>query len=262
MTLPLSYMRPHKVRHSICILNFSLFLGMSIVGILSSYFDLVLLQRTSCASATVAQRASIESLFEQANLIMRVHVLQTWSPKTRGSRGEIYTYTRLKPIEVWHGELETSEVLLVQLGGQIGDLRLEVHGDAELKEGQEVVLFLRRSNDAPPVPMIRLEGDQGNETTDIHQVVHLVSLAQGAFHVDRSKAHHTALLYQDLDGIVFYAPHTTKLKLGYTPVKSTPRPTLTLKALKEKVSTLSAHSQTVEARQAEIPFPNETLGAP
>ena len=73
--------------------------------------------------STVVKKASLSSLVSQAQIIAHVRVGESWSPKTRGKQGEIYTYTRLLPISTWAGQITGDELLLVQLGGQIGELR-------------------------------------------------------------------------------------------------------------------------------------------
>lgn len=180
------------------------------------------------ASATVVKRATIESLTAQAELILHARVGAQWSPMQRGLKGEIYTYTRLTPIEVWSGQLKGSEALLVQLGGQLGEFRLEVHGDARLKEGQEVVLFLSlgEENKLPVSTAIELPD---------YRVTHLISLAQGAFFVDRSAHSGVPSVHQDLEGLVFYGPQSAQLKLGLTEVNHQPKLTLDLNTLKSRV---------------------------
>ena len=178
---------------------------------------------TPTAEATVAYRATIKSLTEQAQLILHARVERQWTPKTRGPQGQIYTYTQLTPISVWSGEV-TRTLLLVQLGGHIDDLHLKVHGDAEIKVGQDLVLFLTsKPGDRPPVDaqvpsdvsvhpsQDQSPQDQSPQTShvssDAFQVVHLVSLAQGAFHFESSDQGEPKLR-QHLEGLVFYEPQS------------------------------------------------------
>lgn len=217
----------------------ALSIGLLSLSSIVSYLDTVVPERTMTASATVAQRASIESLFDQADLIMRAQVVKTWSPQSRGTRGQIYTYTYLKALELWRGQLETPEALLVQLGGQIGDLRLEVHGDAKLKEGQELILFLKNSHSTKaPVPIVQQGNEQSTGMEEARQVVHLISLAQGVYHVDRSSENGPAVLYQELDELVFYEAQPAEMKLSYSAIKKVPKEVLTLEGLKTKIHSL------------------------
>ena len=194
------------------------------------------------ASATVAHHATVQSLTEQANLIVYARVGHRWTPKTRGPQGQIYTYTELITLETWRGEVKTP-LLLVQLGGQLGDLTLKIEGDAELKTGREVVLFLTSSPRAqPPVPDTAARG---------HRAAHLISLAQGVFHLSALKSPQgdtlpmgpSTPLYQELDGIVFYKAKPSALKLNESPALSEVAPEIsrvwTLAQLKARVTQLA-----------------------
>ena len=186
----------------------------------------------SSSIATIAKKATLQSLVEQAQLIVHIKVEDMWSPKHRGSQGEIYTYSRLRLIEVWNGTLESPEIILVQLGGSIDDLKLKVHGDAELKVGDEVILFLSSSpKDQLPVPTAKAIGT--------HQVVHLISLAQGAFFVDRTTSQPDPYVRQKLDDLVFYTEQNTHLNLKYKAVEQDPTPVWTLSSLRTMINGLS-----------------------
>ena len=183
------------------------------------------------SEATVAQKATVKSLVNQAQLILHVRVEDQWSPKSRGKQGEIYTYSRLKPLDVWAGTLNVPNVVLVQLGGSIGDLHLKVHGDAQLKVGDEAVLFLSSSPQSTlPVP--------ADKALTAYQTVHLISLAQGAFFVDPSHLQEDPHLKQNLDGLVFYSPQNDHLKLMHKAVDHEPTPLWTLRSLHERVNVL------------------------
>ena len=202
---------------------------MVTVLVIFSAFFIVLTPSSSIA--TVAKKATVPSLVEQAQLILHAKIEETWSPKQRGPHGEIYTYSRLRAIEVWHGTLKTSEVILVQLGGSIGDLRLEVHGDAQFKVGDEVVLFLTTSAEAQlPVPAGR--------TVNTQKVARLISLAQGAFFINRSAHQSDPHLNQKLDDIVFYTEQNTHLDLKYKAVAQDPTPLWTLSSLRTMIKGL------------------------
>ena len=218
---------------------FTLSLSLLGLGGLSAYSGFFLKNPVQSASATVALKATVESLLEQADLVMHAEILKTWSPQTRGERGQIYTYTRLKPLDLWRGKLETPEVILVQLGGQIGDLRLEVHGDAKFKEGEEVILFLKRSTSPLPIPIESTALQEDDLKLNAAPLaVHLVSMAQSVFYVDRSSNAEAALLRQDLDGVVFYEPAVSPIKLKHARVAHEAKPALTLGALKAKLHSL------------------------
>ena len=181
---------------------------------------------------TVVKKASLASLVKQAHIIAHVRVGESWSPKNRGKQGEIYTYTRLTPLATWLGEVTSDELLLVQLGGQIGDLRLKVHGDTQLKTGDEVVLFLTSTRRQLPVAC--------EQDLKPMQIVNLVSLAQGAFFIQgqANKLGDLRRLSQNLDGLVFYTSTQKELTLKPNYLQSMPQKLWTLKTLKQEVAHL------------------------
>ncbi|MAD61933.1 MAG: hypothetical protein CMH49_10555 [Myxococcales bacterium] len=184
------------------------------------------------AWGTVVKKASLASLVKQAHIIAHVRVGESWSPKIRGKQGEIYTYTRLTPLATWLGEVMSDELLLVQLGGQIGDLRLKVHGDTQLKTGDEVVLFLTSTRRHLPVAC--------EQDLKPMQIVNLVSLAQGAFFIQgqANELGDLRRLSQDLDGLVFYTSTQKKLTLKSNSPQSMPQQLWTLKTFKQEVARL------------------------
>lgn len=184
------------------------------------------------AWCTVVKKANLASLINQASIIAHVRVGDSWSPKERGKQGEIYTYTRLTPLATWSGQVTSDELLLVQLGGQIGELRLKVHGDAQLKTGDEMVLFLSNTRQQLPVA-----SDQDLKSM---QIVNLVSLAQGAFFVQNQQTEIGDLrqLKQNLDGLVFYTPSPQDLTLKPKVHQNSPKQLWTLKTLKLEVERL------------------------
>ena len=204
-----------------------------------------LLGSLSSVEATVARRATVKSLTAQADLIIHARVSRQWTPKARGPQGQIYTYTELTPISVWHGEVKRP-LILVQLGGQLGELRLEVHGDAKLSVGQEAVFFLTsRSRDRLPVTSpsaLQMVGETATGAHSSPQVAHLISLAQSVFFVNETNARGEVSLRQDLDGLVFYAPQADTLSLG--PNADESQPTLwSLNSLRAHVKALTSGGQ-------------------
>lgn len=190
----------------------------------------------SSVQATVVKKATIESLSKQSQLIVHAKVTEQWTPTKRGIQGQIYTYTRLAPIEFWYGKTSQPELILVQLGGSIGDLHLKVHGDAQLKVGDEVVLFLTKAKEnVLPADF----GEPKKSTATLpYQVVHLVSLAQGAFYVQHTQGRQDITLTQHLDDLVFYQPQAPQLQLALKPIDTHAIPVWTLTTLKSKVRSL------------------------
>jgi hypothetical protein len=171
---------------------------------------------TPQAHATVAKRATLESLTRQADLVARVVVREQVVPKERGPRGEIYTRSTLEVLELMKGEAPPT-LTLQQLGGTLQGVTLAVSGSARLLVGQEVVLFLKRDEALP--------------------LVYLLSLAQGAYFVGPAPAH---ALSQDLRGVTFYAGAQEGGAKGALRPLDAPEPTLTLDALRQRVRAVSA----------------------
>lgn len=164
------------------------------------------------AEATVAYRATLKSLTEQADMIALVRVSAQHSPKERGPQGQIYTQSRVEVREYLKGQ-GGAELTVQQLGGTLDGLTMHVSGSPHLKVGAEYVLFL-----------VKGEGS----------LTHIVSLSQGVYELSEGGA-----LRQDLKGLTFYEPtppqgpaqHKAHLTHDHSPAQ-----TLTLSALKAQVS--------------------------
>lgn len=182
------------------------------------------------ASATVALKATVESLTEQADLIVVGRVTARWTPKERGPQGQIYTRTTLEVSEVWKGSASGS-VVVQQLGGTLDGFTLQVSGSPNMTVGEDCVLFLVKGAG---------EGD----------LYHVVSLAQGVFHVSapsltpvehQGQVSAPRSLSQDLGGITFYqatparGPESEKAHLTRSPE---PTQAWTLNLLKAQVIAL------------------------
>ena len=113
---------------------------------------------------------------------------------------------------------------------------MEVHGDAKLRTGDEVLLFLSTARKTVPVP--------SDKTLKAVQVVNLVSLAQGVFFVQSSSQADGYLrsLKQNLDGLVFYTAHQKELSIKANSQQSAPQKLWTLKSLKQEIVRLKKGS--------------------
>jgi len=136
----------------------------------------------STASATVAEELSIEELTSEAILVVRARVAAQYVVPDRGPRGQIYTRTELTVLDYLKGD-GLRALTVQQLGGQYGDLEMRVTGNAALRPGDEVVVFLDHD------PQMGLS--------------YVIGLAQGLFRVNRTA--HTARVDRDVSGISFYA---------------------------------------------------------
>ena len=117
----------------------------------------------SPAEATVATRATVESLTEQAQLIIFARATAQRTPKERGPQGQIYTQTDLQVHERWKGDA-AAQLTVQQLGGTLDGFTLHVSGSPRLEVGGDYVLFLVKS--------VKAEG-----------LYHVVSLAQDVYEV-------------------------------------------------------------------------------
>lgn len=145
---------------------------------------------SNVAQATVATRASLQSLTEQAQLIILGKVTSQWTPKERGPQGQIYTQTSISVSETWKG-VSVPSLTIQQLGGTLDGFTLQVSGSPGFTVGQEYVLFLVKSTQ--------------------EELFHVVSLAQGVYQVSAptlSQVGNTVnvprTVRQDLKGITFY----------------------------------------------------------
>ena len=131
--------------------------------------------------ATVVLPLEVAELAAQSTRVVRGQVMASYVLPERGERGEIYTRTDIRVLEYLQGD-GPREVTVQQLGGQLGELALQLAGNARLVPGREVIVFL----------------DHDPER-ELHFVV---GLAQGAFEIDRTGPAPT--VHRDLSGLSFY----------------------------------------------------------
>ncbi|MGC6417124.1 MAG: hypothetical protein ACON3Z_08390 [Bradymonadia bacterium] len=135
----------------------------------------------STATATVVEPLDLATLAAESSHVVHGRVGHVYTVPERGPRGEIYTQAEISVVQYIIGD-GPSQLVVQQLGGQLGEWRMVLSGNAEFRPGAEVVVFL----DADP--------ERG-----LHYVV---GLAQGLFTVDRSGAYPN--LTRDLTGLSFY----------------------------------------------------------
>jgi len=90
-------------------------------------------------AASIVAR-TVPELTDLSDTVVEADVMSSQS--YREADGRIYTQTTLKVLEYLKGE-GPEELVVSQLGGTVGDLRMEIPGDLELVQGQRVVLFAR-----------------------------------------------------------------------------------------------------------------------
>lgn len=117
------------------------------------------------AEATVVLPQDVTALSRNADWILRGVVRNQYSDWDPGRR-RIYTFTEIEVQETWHhrdGEPQAGLVVRT-LGGQVGDIGMNVAGSSQFSPGEEVLLFVRKSE--------RVQGS-----------FHVVGLSQGKFRI-------------------------------------------------------------------------------
>ena len=184
--------------------------------------------------STVARRATIQSLTDQAQLIVRGEVISVYTPSKRGPQGQIYTRVELKVDKYLKGSGEylkgsgEEKIVIQLLGGTIDDLTMHVEGSPVFKTSQKVIVFL---------------------TVDpIQPLTYVVSLAQGVYYIDQGDEEEI-LVKQDLEGLSFYDtvpdPQATPLRIEKSIFFTEPRPQplLTLSTLEAQIRTALSHQE-------------------
>jgi hypothetical protein len=123
---------------------------------------------TSLAHATVVVPLSLADQVDRADLVVRAHVGAAHSAFVP-ERGSILTWTELEITDVLKGQA-SSTLVLRQMGGTADGQTMAVPGDAHLRPGDDVILFLRT--------------DHGGGGSDVF----LLALAQSAYFVNGQEA--------------------------------------------------------------------------
>jgi hypothetical protein len=119
-----------------------------VIGILAST---VLIGR---AEAATVLAMTVEELAAGSDRVVRARVVSQRTEFDPG-QGFVYRITTLEVLEDLRGE-GPGEVVVRQLGGEAAGRGLLIDGDADLREGEEVVLFLSRGD--PREPVMHLKG--------------------------------------------------------------------------------------------------------
>ncbi len=145
---------------------------------------LLVLGALGAAGATIVRPLTVEMMAERADVVVRGRVVgqeAAWNDdKTR-----IYTVTRVEIAEAYKGGDKPGAVIAVrQIGGTVDGLTQSVVGNAKLRVGEELVLFLDR-----------------DEAKPLHYVI---GMAQGKLGVSRDGPEPTVV--HDVEGLAFMAP--------------------------------------------------------
>src|SRR5262249_36964213 len=145
------------------------------------------------ADATVVVPVTRAQLVERSELVVRAVVLDrrtAWSQ----DHTQMLSFTRIRVQRYLKGG-GPAELTLRQFGGAIAGVTMVVPGDAQLRQGQDVVLFLRRGAG----------------------VVYLTALAMAAYHVVHSPGA-APTVFRDLSELTFAREQNGQMVLGPAPV--------------------------------------------
>ena len=94
-------------------------------------------------SATVVLKMSMEDITTSSEEIIQGKVKEITS-QWNEEKTLIYSEIKIEVKEVIKGENKRKEIVIRQLGGKVGDLRLKVIGMPVFQEEEEVILFLKK----------------------------------------------------------------------------------------------------------------------
>jgi hypothetical protein len=95
------------------------------------------------SQATVVMKLSEEDMASQAGTIITGTVTSVKS-EWNEERTKIFTYITITPGNFLKGDRPAQEIVIVQPGGEVGDVGMLVDGTPVFEEGEEVLLFLKR----------------------------------------------------------------------------------------------------------------------
>jgi hypothetical protein len=160
------------------------------------------------AAATTMLRINLPELSQKADTIVHGTVRRMES-RWSGDRRRIVTDVEIEVTETLKGQAG-STVLLIQPGGQVGDIGQMVHGLATFTPGEEVVVFLDRHG---------------------ANAFRVTAMAQGKYQVRRASDNRSVLAVPENTGDALLLDPTTR-----QPTTSEQR-TLTLDELKASIRT-------------------------
>jgi hypothetical protein len=141
------------------------------------------------ATATTLARMSVAQMSRAAQVIVRA---QCEANSTGWDAGEIWTFTTFRVEEVWRGDAP-AQISVRLLGGRAGNLTSSVAGIPRFRPGEEVVLFLERTQ----------RGDFS-----------IVSWEQGTFRIRRDIGTGGESATQDTAALATFDPATRRFEAG------------------------------------------------
>lgn len=169
----------------------------------------VLLCLSAQAGATTMIYLPLEELYQMSDVVVRGTVQSHTS--FWGERGEMFTDWTVSVDEVLHGE-PVEQVVVRQMGGEIGDRRAMIPGDARFHDGEHVVLFLVFEDGVHYLTAL----GQAKLTVSVHQDRPTELPVQGgSLELPRGSAAEVhpidATLVRALSDIAFYQPEEGEL---------------------------------------------------
>jgi hypothetical protein len=143
----------------------------------------LLLALGGAATATTLVRMSVAQMSHTAQAIVRARCADNL---TGWDAGEIWTFTAFDVQEVWQGSMPP-RITVRLLGGRVGNLTSSVSGIPRFRPGEEVVMFLERTQ----------RGDYS-----------VVSWEQGTFRIRRDGATGSESVTQDSASFATFDPAT------------------------------------------------------
>ena len=156
---------------------------MSTTAAVKALLTVVLLAAALPAGARIANQASVEELARASDAVVRGRVVNVSARRSSDGK-RISTYAEVETDSVWRGSAPARLTVVVR-GGVVGDIGEKVFGAPTFSQGEEVVVFLGRTDGS----FYRVRG-----------------LAQGKFSVANGKAR------PDLSGLTF--PEGSALRAG------------------------------------------------
>lgn len=135
------------------------------------------------ASATTVLRVSVEKMALASDVILHGEVVTSRAVAVNGNPRHIRTDVVIKVTDLIKGQRGTREIKLELPGGKLGDWTMHFPGMPGFKDGEEVVLFLEKT--------------QTNYA--------ITGLSQGKFSVFTAKDGAKRLVRRNLDGLHFVA---------------------------------------------------------
>lgn len=177
---------------------------------------------TPLALATTLLVQDVAALSKEAGVVVRATVVSSQARWT-DDRARIMTDTTLRVTERWKGDAADT-VVVMQPGGEVGDVGQLVHGVARFRPGEDVVVFL-----LPRGSRYLLSG-----------------MLQGKFVVEKSSDGKATFARQELEGEALFIDPSTR-----RPVRPVPT-VLLLDDLRAKVLAASGATAPAEAPKGPV----------